>query len=109
MSYKSVFGLGIFRYNEGIIKKLILHILVLFTLTFMYLIVGYDSSHWNGIDEEQDKNFPEKFFNRFYFSTITFSTAGYGDISPRSTRVRIVTIIFALIMLIEYYLLYKLK
>ena len=109
MSYKSVFGLGIFRYSEAIIKKLILHILVLFALTFMYLTVGYDSSHWNGIDEEQDKNFPEKFFNRFYFSTITFSTAGYGDISPRSNIVRVVTIIFALVMLIEYYMLYNLE
>ena len=109
MLYKSVFGLGLFRYNDSVIKKLILHILVIFLVTFIYLLVGYDSNNWNGLDEKTDSNFIEKFFNRFYFTTITFSTAGYGDISPKSNITRLFTIIFAIVMLVEYYLLYNLE
>jgi hypothetical protein len=34
------------------------------------------------------KGGPDRFADLFYFSIVSFSTAGYGDISPNSTRAK---------------------
>ena len=51
--------------------------------------------HWNGIDEENDSGM-DRFFNRFYFASTTFSTVGYGDIYPVSRTARM------LVMLLQF-------
>ena len=57
---------------------------------------------WNGIEPERDITLGDKFFNRFYFTTISLSTIGYGDISPKSNKLRGLTIVFAIIIIIEF-------
>lgn len=42
------------------------------------------------------KNGPDRFADLFYFSIVSFSTAGYGDISPKSTRARMIVSLFLL-------------
>jgi hypothetical protein len=42
------------------------------------------------------KDGSERFVDLFYFSVASFSTAGYGDISPKSTRAKLFTSIFLL-------------
>ncbi|RPF82427.1 MAG: hypothetical protein CBC65_000375 [Rhodothermaceae bacterium TMED105] len=42
-----------------------------------------DAEEFSGIDENSDKNFVSRIFNRFYFVCTTLSTAGYGDIYPK--------------------------
>lgn len=54
--------------------------------SIIYLIFCYDAEHWNGMDLEGDPSLSDKLFNRLYFSVVTFSTVGYGDITP-ATRI----------------------
>ena len=75
----------------------ILFLYILFTLIFCQ----YDHTHWSGIEEEQDDTFSKKFFNRFYFTSTTYSTAGYGDISPKSTSCRTVVMILQTLIIVE--------
>ena len=96
--YKSVFGLGIFRYSDKFLKILKMYFIILLFFSILYTIFGYNSSDWNGIKKENDNTLIEKFFNRFYFSSITFSTIGYGDISPNTPLLRVFTCCFALLI-----------
>ena len=42
------------------------------------------------------KNGPERFADLFYFSVASFSTAGTGDIVPKTTRSRMAVTLFLL-------------
>jgi len=78
----------------------------LLEIIFLYLIFTlifcqFDHTHWAGIEEKDDDTFNKKFFNRFYFTSTTYSTAGYGDISPKSTNCRIAVMILQTLIIIE--------
>ena len=61
--------------------------------------MNYDHSHFNGFSKENDME--NKFFNRLYFTTTTFSSTGYGDVSPKSNDVKLLSIIlqFSLVII----------
>jgi len=61
---------------------------LLFAFTIIYAAFYSDSSHWNGLDEENDSTLFKKIFNRFYFSVATQSSVGYGDISPKTISLK---------------------
>jgi Ion channel len=42
------------------------------------------------------KNGSERFADLFYFSVASFSTAGYGDIAPKTTRAKMAVSFFLL-------------
>tara|TARA_Y100000817_G_scaffold313611_1_gene310119 strand:+ start:1572 stop:1883 length:312 start_codon:yes stop_codon:yes gene_type:complete len=86
-----------------IFRRFSLYITTICVFAIIYVAAGSDPEEWNGIDPETDKTLLEKFFNRLYFTTITFSTIGYGDISPKSNKLRALTILFALAMIIEFF------
>lgn len=78
----------------------------LFEIFFLYIVFSlilcnYDYTNWSGITEQEDNTFYKRFFNRFYFTSTTYSTAGYGDIYPKSIRARIMVIILQTLILIE--------
>jgi len=56
---------------------LLFYLLINLFFTSLYLIAGID-----GINGISDKNFLETFLYTFFFSTQTFTTVGYGTISP---------------------------
>ena len=56
---------------------LILYIAINIIFTFLYLIAGVE-----GISGVPDKSFFDKFLFTFFFSTQTFTTVGYGAITP---------------------------
>jgi hypothetical protein len=81
-----------------LLKKILIYFGVM--TCFLIILLGYDHSHWNGIDEENDETIIKKLINRFYFLTSTFSTAGYGDITPKTNSCRVIIIILQLFVII---------
>tara|TARA_B100001094_G_C18083087_1_gene746293 strand:- start:975 stop:1256 length:282 start_codon:yes stop_codon:yes gene_type:complete len=69
--------------------------------TALFTVLGYDSSHWNGLDESNDETPLQKINNRLYFSVISCSSIGYGDISPQTHRMKGLTMILALVVIVE--------
>ena len=60
--------------------------------TSYYLLLFFNYNHWNGITEENDRNLIDKIINRFYFLTSTISTSGYGDITPKTKKLKVIII-----------------
>jgi hypothetical protein len=69
-------------------------------MVFLVILLAFDHSHWNGIDEEKDQTMSNKFMNRFYFLSTTFSTAGYGDITPKTNLTKMIVIVIQLFVTI---------
>ena len=68
-----------FLNKKNLIKILKLASIGLFTiLLFTIIFMNYDHTHFNGFTKEND--IENKFFNRLYFTTTTFSSTGYGDV-----------------------------
>ena len=74
----------------------IMTILVFITLLYMNL----DYTHWNGITKNNDNTIVKKFLNRLYFSSITLSTVGYGDITAKSRMSILITILFNIFVIL---------
>ena len=70
-----------------------LSLMLVFTVVFCTL----SDDHWNGLDKENDTGF--KFFiNRLYFTSTTFSTVGYGDISPKSVTAKCLVMLLQILV-----------
>lgn len=69
--------------------KTYLSVAAFYVLVFMF----FSAEHWDGpgITENSDTSLTSKIINRTYFVTTTLSTAGYGDIAPKSLPLKIVT------------------
>ena len=63
-------------------------------------LVCRDASHFNGIDPIKDLNIGHAFLSRLYFTVTTFSTVGFGDITPVSVRARLIVIITVLFFIV---------
>ena len=50
------------------------------------------------MDEKHDE---DKLFHRFYFTITTLSSAGYGDITPKTMPVKIISSILQFILIIS--------
>ena len=90
------------KLNE-LVRRFSLYLASILIFTVIYTIVGNDPKEWNGIEPERDITLGEKFFNRLYFTTLSLSTIGYGEITPKSNKLRAITIVFAMIMIVEFY------
>ena len=87
----------LFRYARSInefVKVLADKKFELFTLTFLVSFVVFASATAIYIFEADLKNSEiETFFDAIYWSFVTISTVGYGDISPVTSEGRVVTLI----------------
>ena len=59
-------------------------------VSFLFLLC-LGSDHFNGIDLETDDGITY-ILNRVYYMVMTVSTVGYGDITPKSTLARLLTL-----------------
>jgi hypothetical protein len=69
-------------------------IVLFFTMVFTL----FDHNHWSGLDQKNDSKPADKFFNRLYFTMTTFSSTGYGDISPSSKESRTAVMVVQLML-----------
>ena len=77
------------------------YIFVTITILFYTIILSFfDRKHFNGINDIE-KSIITKVVNRFYLTTTTFSTVGYGDINPKSTVAKSIIISLQLVMIFE--------
>jgi len=67
-------------------------------LIFTGIFYFFDHNHFNGFNKEDDEE--SKFINRLYFTMTTFSSTGYGDISPNSTEIKIISMLLQFILVI---------
>lgn len=78
---------------------------VFFMVFALFLtIVCRDASHFNGIDPIKDMSFGHAFLSRLYFTVTTFSTVGFGDVTPVSVRARIIlilTVFFFIVLILQ--------
>ena len=62
-------------------------------MTFVYLVIAYDSKEWDGMDNHSDDNFISKVINRLYYSVNVSTAFGLGPISPVSNLLKIITVV----------------
>ncbi len=72
----------------------LLMVIIIFTLLYWFLVS--DAENWN--NRGFDNNLT--LFDCSYFVIITFSTIGYGDLSPKSNTARILTMILTIVVII---------
>ena len=78
-------------------------LILIYTFLFffiIYCIFAWNTNEWNGIEEE-DETFTEKVVNRFYFTLSTSTTVGFGNISPKSIKCKLIVSIQMIIILSE--------
>lgn len=80
--------LGLARTEDGIVLARILF--TLFSITFIYSGLIYQVEH--PINPEQFANF----IDAFYFSVVTMTTVGFGDVTPASSAGRGLTVLMIL-------------
>ena len=82
----------------------LLNLLIVFFMLSLfvgvYLFFCRDYRHFNGILKKDDRKLSDAFLTRFYFVLTTFTTIGYGDITPKSTRARVITVFIILLIMI---------
>lgn len=83
------------KINKSKLSKIILFSLIIISI-FSATFYNYDHTHFNGLNENNDDN---KLFNRIYFTVTTLSSAGYGDITPKSKIVKLLSIILQFILI----------
>jgi len=59
--------------------------------------------HFRGITKEEDETFSDKLFNRLYFTVVTSTTLGYGDVTPKSKVAKSIVIIYMLVMFFGFF------
>ena len=69
--------------------KIYLSVAAFYVFVFMF----FSAEHWDGpgITENSDTSLTSKIINRTYFVTTTLSTAGFGDIAPKSLPLKLIT------------------
>ena len=85
-----------------IVRRALAVVGTILAFTAINLVLCRDASvHFTGLPHDEDDTFAKAFGNRFYFSASVFSTAGFGDISPRSTLCRVVTLAMLFVVLFQ--------
>lgn len=86
---------------------LLYHVIVFITFNIIYLLsMIILKKYWTGIEHEDDITKLNKYVNSiidsFYFTVCTHTSLGYGDITPRSRYIRILTSVHMILVFISF-------
>lgn len=84
---------------NNIIDKIYLFNFLFFIIMFSFIYYFFTQSHeYNIFSQNKTNNFDKmtRFTDYLYYSIITQSTIGYGDITPNSYKVRFISALQAL-------------
>ena len=70
--------------------------------SIIYLFINKHSD-WHGLTQDSDGDI--SFLDSCYYTLVTFSTIGYGDITPKSNRAKIMTMIIVVGLILNVYML----
>jgi len=77
---------------------LLAHIVLFFIFFFInFFLMKYKRSCWNGILEDDC----ETIIDSFYYTTATHTSIGFGDITPKNKKIKIIT---SLHMIMSFFL-----
>lgn len=86
---------------------LLYHILVFLIFYSVYLnFMIFLPKLWKGIENEEDRKLLCNIADSFYFTVCTHSSLGYGDITPKSRMVRMITSIHMLCVFLPFIIQY---
>ena len=88
------FVLAALHAKQPFVTTLILAVSSSVVLSFL------DDDEFDGLEDGDDML--ANWFHRFYFVCTTLSTVGYGDISPKSVRARVVVTFLLFLILTDY-------
>ncbi|PNH12588.1 hypothetical protein TSOC_000482 [Tetrabaena socialis] len=88
----------------------ILLLCFIFSILFMVVCRNADE-HFNGINPQQDNaSLMNAYLTRVYFTIVTASTTGFGDISPKSGIARFLTCLLILLVMVQgFYLIVNIR
>ena len=85
-----------------IINKNKLCLILLVIVCYVAFLMQFDMSHFTHIQVKAVKNdatFFEKVGNRLYFTLVTLSTVGYGDMIPKTFHLRMYNALFIFLVI----------
>lgn len=91
---------------------IIYQIIVFFIFFLIYLLTMLKiPQNWNGLEEEEIEKyiFLKRLIDSFYFTICTQSSLGYGDITPKSRLIKMITSLHMLSTFISVFMLVENK
>lgn len=64
------------------------------------ILIAFLEGHHFGIKKKDEKNFIHRIVNRIYFTLVTASTVGYGDISPKTITSKFLVSCFLVLLIL---------
>jgi len=92
-----------FQNNPLVINQNKLCLILLVIVCYVIFLMQFDTSHFTHIQpngHRTETTFLEKIGNRLYFTLVTISTIGYGDMIPNTFRLRMYNTAFVFLVIL---------
>jgi len=108
--YKMLLLAFLMKHITKIVTKKKTMVLLTLILSYSFLLTFFSNNEFSGLIKIEDELLGRKpelttnewmgvFFERFYFVLVTTSAVGYGDVIPKSRRLKMVNSVYILILI----------